>query len=351
MARDPDATFEVVDMDVAASLSISPDPVSGANEPCAEDGKGFAPARWTRAGLPGAPLQSSYSALLRRKPEAHRAEDEVDVLSVEDGDAAEDDASPYAVRDLLEPFQGGKVLGDRVHSAFEVAMSANDMEKGRVWFSEALAPDLSGLIRSGETVTDCAGVAEALWDVTVGARLPGGAVGSLFGEVHVPEWEYLLPQDSGLTSASLAGLMHRHGGGSPWGESTYVRRVRELGFAPLKGYFEGIVDLLGRLPDGQWVLADYKTNRLNRYGARDLSGAMAESHYLLQALLYTVAVKRWLEGSVAGWTYAGHFAGAAYLFLRGLKAGTRQGVWMEKPPVALVDALNQFFPERGAVDG
>ncbi len=351
MARNPEATFEVLKLEDAGV----PVPTS-AVERSAPDGAGeavesLAPARWTRTGLGAAPLQSSYSALLRRKTEAYRSEDEAETLPVEDGESMEVDAAPVLspVKDVLELLQGGRVLGDRVHCAFEMAMAANDRKIAGELFVNALAPDLPGLLRNGEVMQDCVEVARQLWEQTAGATLLGGKVADLLKGPHAPEWGFLLPQGSQLTPTALAEVLEHHGAGSPWGAPAYVKRVSELGFVPLSGYFEGIVDLLGRLPDGRWVLADYKTNHLNHYGCNELTAAMAESHYLLQALLYTVAVKRWLERAIKGWTYDVHFAGAAYLFLRGMKAGTERGIWLEKPPTELANGLDHLFMVEGSV--
>lgn len=317
----------------------------GAASGILKQGDKLSAAKWTRVGLGAAPLQSSYSALLRRNPDAHRAEDETQPpLSESDAGIP---AEP--VEDILEPFQGGTVLGDRVHYAFEMAMSGGDAECARNTFIEALKSDLPGLLRGDRTVPDFSGTAGALWDRTAGASLASGTISDLLKEPHSPEWEFMLPQDPRLTPEGLAAIMEKYGAGSPWGETTYVSRIKSLGFTPLSGYFEGIIDLMGRLRNGQWVVADYKTNRLDGYGDRNLNEAMAECHYLLQALLYAVAARRWLRKSVPGWDYERHFCGTAYLFLRGMKEGTHQGIWLGKPPAALVEALDELFPAKRPV--
>ncbi len=306
------------------------------------------PAEWTRGRLPAEPLQSSYSALLRKQSEGHRADDEV-ALTETDEPSPPDPGPADRTADVLEPFQGGKTLGDRVHCAFETAMAGDDPATAGTLFVQTLAPDLSSLLRKGRGPSDTRSAARELWDRTVGSDVGCGSVGDLLRHPHVPEWEFLLPQEADLTPSSLTAHMTRFGAGSPWGDPGYTERVRQLGFVPLSGYFEGIVDLLGQGADGRWVLADYKTNRLDHYGPRSLAAAMAECHYLLQALLYTVAVNRWLAGAIPGWSYDRDFAGAAYLFLRGMQAGTRQGVWTGKPPAALVTALDGLFRAGGSV--
>ncbi len=112
----------------------------------------------------------------------------------------------------------------------------------------------------------------------------------------------------------------------------------------LEGLMTGLIDLT-YLVDGRWYVLDYKTNRLPGYGAAQLEAAMAHSEYDLQALIYTVALHRWLRFRLCeAYDYARDFGGARYLFCRGLDA-TRDpaaGVraWRFAPDlVHAVDAL------------
>lgn len=336
----PEATCEIVKM-----AEKSAGPVGGVAQPSASATTLPAesqPLPWSRSRLAAAPLQSSYSALLRKSPENHRGDDESSVATSPDDGSAGDQEVVEKVDDVLDPLQGGKVLGDRIHCAFERAMDCADEGSAKVAFGAALLPDLPGLVRDKGVKPDLAGIADAVWDRTAGAKLGGPfCVRDLFGGPRAAEWEFLLPQHDGLTPDALADAIQNAGAGSPW-TPEYAEQVRALGFTPLRGYFEGIVDLVGQLPDKSWVVADYKTNRLDRYAPRFVDTAMADCHYLLQALLYAVAVNRWLERT-KGWTYENNFCGVAYLFLRGLKAGSSQGVWFQKPPPALVRAVDALF--------
>ena len=56
----------------------------------------------------------------------------------------------------------------------------------------------------------------------------------------------------------------------------------------------GLIDLTYQ-HDGRWYVLDYKSNRLPRYDAAALRDAMAHSEYDLQALIYTLALHRWLR--------------------------------------------------------
>jgi exodeoxyribonuclease V beta subunit len=82
----------------------------------------------------------------------------------------------------------------------------------------------------------------------------------------------------------------------------------------------GKIDLTYRV-DGKVYVIDYKSNRLGAWDNDALAQAMAASEYDLQALLYAVAVHRWLCMRMGGRDAATQaFGGVRYLFCRGLDA-------------------------------
>jgi exodeoxyribonuclease V beta subunit len=81
---------------------------------------------------------------------------------------------------------------------------------------------------------------------------------------------------------------------------------------------------------------------------------MQRSHYPLQALLYTVALHRYLRWRLAGYEPSQHLAGVLYLFLRGMSGppaaagdGAPCGVWAWKPSPGAIEAVSDLF-DRGA---
>ena len=141
----------------------------------------------------------------------------------------------------------------------------------------------------------------------------------------------------------------------------YADRLRDPAFGdnPLRGFLTGSLDLVLRLPDGRFMLADYKTNRLAaadeiltawHYRPAAIEAEMAAAHYPLQALLYSVALHRYLRWRQPGYEPARHLGGALYLFVRGMSAeeptffgDTPCGVWSWCPPAGLVTALSDLF--------
>ncbi len=129
----------------------------------------------------------------------------------------------------------------------------------------------------------------------------------------------------------------------------------------LGGHLTGSIDVILRIGTDtpRFLVVDYKTNRLGRRGedprpdaySRDaLAVAMAEHHYPLQALLYSVALHRYLRWRLAGYDPARHLGGAAYLFLRGMSGadvtvrdGHPDGVFSWAIPPGLVTELSDLL--------
>jgi exodeoxyribonuclease V beta subunit len=81
---------------------------------------------------------------------------------------------------------------------------------------------------------------------------------------------------------------------------------------------------------------------------------MYRAHYPLQALLYSVALHRYLRWRLPAYDPTKQFAGVLYLFVRGMssphfpKVGSQPcGVWGWRPPAMLVEALSDLFEQGG----
>jgi exodeoxyribonuclease V beta subunit len=66
---------------------------------------------------------------------------------------------------------------------------------------------------------------------------------------------------------------------------------------------------------------------------------MVRAHYVLQALLYTVALHRYLRWRLPGYDPDRHLGGVYYLFVR----GAPEGVFAWQPSGALVTALSDVL--------
>jgi len=118
----------------------------------------------------------------------------------------------------------------------------------------------------------------------------------------------------------------------------------------LNGMLTGFADLIIEW-DGRFHVLDYKTNwlgaHLHDYQSASLDAAMAAHHYPLQALLYTVALHRYLRQRLDGYTAEQHLGDSWYLFVRALvlqpDLQPSPGVWRQRWPAALIEALDDAF--------
>jgi exodeoxyribonuclease V beta subunit len=129
----------------------------------------------------------------------------------------------------------------------------------------------------------------------------------------------------------------------------------------LAGHLTGSIDAVLRIAGAEprFMVIDYKTNRLSRrgeaaraddYSRGALASAMAEHHYPLQALMYSVALHRYLRWRLADYDPVRHLAGAAYLFVRGMSGidvpvhdGHPYGVFTWAVPPGLVSELSNLL--------
>lgn len=76
---------------------------------------------------------------------------------------------------------------------------------------------------------------------------------------------------------------------------------------------------------------------------------MVRTHYPLQALLYCVALHRFLTGRLAAYDPAVHLGGVGYLFVRGMGGpqAPDAGVFRWHPPTGLVTELSDLLADRG----
>jgi exodeoxyribonuclease V beta subunit len=162
--------------------------------------------------------------------------------------------------------------------------------------------------------------------------------------------------------AAVAGVLRRHGGAL----AHYADRLADPALRKrVRGYLTGSLDLVVRLPDGRFAIADHKTNWLAapgeeltawHYRPAALAAEMAHAHYGLQALLYTVALHRYLRWRLPGHDPGRDIAGVLYLFVRGMlgpdtpgTAGGRCGVFAWRPEPALVTELSALL-DAGTVE-
>ncbi|NIG56725.1 exodeoxyribonuclease V subunit beta [Chitinophaga sp. Cy-1792] len=128
-----------------------------------------------------------------------------------------------------------------------------------------------------------------------------------------------------------------------------VKRFSELGGQELEGIMNGKIDLFFE-HDGRYYVLDWKSNYLgdqpDDYRRSNLEAEMNNNNYHLQYLIYTVAVKKYLETRLPHFDYEQHFGGIFYLFIRGVRNHSDNGIYYTKPPLQKIQQLEQLISVR-----
>jgi len=266
-----------------------------------------------------------------------------------DEPAVDPDATPgtEVETDIFDPRFAGARFGVVLHDVLE----RSDFARWSAWTPDAPAPEADADViverlraagYADDDLEDGVAVLTPLVGQTLTVTLPEGVrLADVPPDMRRAEIEFQFALAPTRIDALLA-LLHRHD----------VLRTRS-GFGTrrqLEGLMTGLIDLT-YVHDGRWYVLDYKTNRLPGYGPAQLEAAMAHSEYDLQALIYTVALHRWLRFRLGdGYDYARDFGGVRYLFCRGLDAtrADAPGVQAWRFAPELVDALDGLFAGRAA---
>ncbi|RKR46083.1 exodeoxyribonuclease V subunit beta [Paraburkholderia sp. BL17N1] len=242
-------------------------------------------------------------------------------------------ATAYAEDDILA-FPRGAAAGDCLHRMFELA----DFTEPHTW-TDAIRGALRE--RPAPAVPELAARLPAMMhnllrDVVTTELQPGMTLAKLNPRRRLNELEFLFAAPS-LDFPALRELLIEHG---------YPDVALEPGV--LRGFVKGFIDMIVEY-DGRFWIVDWKSNHLGDtaadYAAAPLEAAMASHAYHLQALLYTVALHRYLRTRVRDYSYDTHIGGYLYLFVRGVRPHWRDadgpaGVHMRRPAFELVALLD-----------
>jgi exodeoxyribonuclease V beta subunit len=261
----------------------------------------------------------------------------------------EPEAPDEAVETAFDPRFAGNRYGVALHAALEHA----DFAAWRDWRAGDAAPgDEAAVIGDAlgkegygaDVLGDGIALTTQLIGETLTVTLPEGVrLSDVPFDERRPEIEFQFSLRPVQVDGLLA-LLHAHG---------VVRDRHGFGLRQrLEGLMTGLIDLTYR-HDGKWHVLDYKSNRLPGYDAASLQRAMQHSEYDLQALIYSLALHRWLRFRLGGeYDYARDFGGIRYLFCRGLDAARHDspGIHAQRFAPELVHALDALFG-RGDAQG
>lgn len=282
----------------------------------------------------------------------------------------------------LSELPGGTQFGSLVHSVLEII----DPASARL-DTELLEASSRMLRRWPVAEVPATAVAAGLSTVvraSLGSLTDGRSLAQLGAVNRLAELEFEMPLGQGSARRTVADLaaLWKDPGLMPSEDplSAYGPVLAESAAAPrvLAGFLTGSIDAVLRLgradhiigqnsPGSQnqartadsgqsrFCLIDYKTNRIptrpgerlgpHSYTRQAMTRAMIEAHYPLQALIYSVALHRYLDASLPGYDPEHHLAGVGYLFVRGMtdqpvSDNPPPGVFIWHPTTALVLAAS-----------
>jgi exodeoxyribonuclease V beta subunit len=314
--------------------------------------------------------RTSYSGLIRvAETTGVSSEPEVVALDDEVGDLPllQPSTGPHVPSPMVDLPKGAK-FGTLVHAVLETAdpfaadlaaeLEAHVREHSVWWPVDVPAPDLAAALvpmhdtplgpLAGDLTLRQIGLRDRLRELDFEFPLAGGDLSATAPQILLADVGALvaehLPADDPLAS--------------------YADRLLgdALGNQSLRGYLNGSIDAVLRIPDGgghRYVVVDYKSNWLGDgdgsltsadYQRDRLIEAMLHSDYPLQALLYSVVLHRFLRWRQPGYDPERHFGGVLYLFVRGMCGpdtpvvdGHPAGVFDWQPPASLVVAVSDLL--------
>ena len=316
------------------------------------------------------------------------SEPELDVEERQDEPAAPSAAVATAPADLLEEvlrtvpspladFPSGAAFGTLVHGVLEnVDPTADDLA------AELRHSCTEAVERRFGTPVDPIALADGLlppFETPLGPHAFGRRLRDIGVADRLAELEFELPLAGGdhpraddATVAAMADLLRRHLPPSdPLAGYADALDVPGLRGQRLRGYLSGSLDAVLRVrspdDDARYVVVDYKTNWLGGFGPAGaepltawdyrpeaMAAEMVRAHYPLQALLYAVALHRFLRWRQQNYDPATHLGGVLYLFLRGMcgpetpvVSGVPCGVFSWQPRAALIEDVSALL-DRGA---
>ena len=356
-------------------VSWSPAPVASAGLAAAAFDRGL-DLRWRRTSFSDI-SSGAYDPRVASEPEQELlglADEPPPSASAGTADAvdAAEAARLGGVPSPLAAMPVGLQVGTLVHRVLEAAdFAATDLD------AEVAARIAEGQgwrhVDLGDPTLAAAGVSAAL-QTPLGPAMNGIRLCDIERKDRLDELTFELPLAGGdeptgrLTLAAIGALLRRH---LPHTDPLYAYAARlhdPLLRQDVRGYLTGSIDLVLRVrgEDGaaRYAIADYKTNWLAPPGEEltawhhrpsALASEMRHRHYGLQALLYTVALHRYLRWRLPGYDAERDIAGVLYLFLRGMTGadtpavgGEPCGVFAWQPPGALIEALSDVFDHGAA---
>lgn len=245
-------------------------------------------------------------------------------------------------------FPKGASPGTFMHSIFEhIDFMADTAEK--IKLIEEKLVDYGFDLTWTETILK---MVEAVLVKPLEKDAPGFNLAAVSVENRINELEFHFPLKA-VSSKALNAVLKKHDSEFVFKAEDASHRSLKLDFSPVKGFMKGFIDLVFRVKndgDDRYYIVDWKSNWLGDnvedYNQANLSAVMLKEHYVLQYLLYSVALNRYLMLRIGdAYDYEKHFGGAFYIFLRGVTPDAENdfGLFFNKPSYAFISDLSHLL--------
>jgi exodeoxyribonuclease V beta subunit len=175
------------------------------------------------------------------------------------------------------------------------------------------------------------------------SKIPYGENGFSLSEVHKKQRLNELEFDLPLKSFNTADFMQL-----PSEVPLKMRSISEL-----EGILNGKIDLFFE-HKGVYYLLDWKSNylgdSLKDYEPGNLYQSMEENNYFLQYHLYVLSVYRYLKTRKKEFSYERDFGGVAYVYMRGVRSGSSNGIYFHKPDPELILKMETLMLKKQLIN-
>lgn len=363
----PGVGLQVIDPAAATALPAAPDP-NRSGPPRSLSAREFRDRidrAWVRTSYTG--LTAALHATAPAEPWIESDEVTVSADSEPSSAAQSIVSAPDAPVSALADQPGGVSFGSLVHAVLEQVDPAAPDAAEQLLIEvrrQAAGFPINNL--------DAEAVAAGLWQTIttgLGVLTDDLSLRDIGGHDMVCELDFELPLGDGLARARVGDLARLFDAldaadpirqyGHQLGESAAADQI-------LAGFLTGSIDVVARVGGDRprYLVFDYKTNRVpvaagvgltaTHYTPTAMTAAMCEAHYPLQALLYQVALHRYLGWRLPGYQPEANLGGVGYLFVRGMtgadnpQLGTMPaGVFTWRPPAAMVVAASELLAGGG----
>jgi len=324
---------------------------------------------WRRTSYSGITAMA-HEPLVGSEPDEHLVNDEPagsylvePAAGYDEGSTGADQQRLSAIPLALSAMPGGVEVGTFIHAVFEETdFAATDLDQE---LNEVVARAMARRsIDTGEHDLLIAGLRNAI-RTPLGPTVDNVRLSDISRPDRLDEVAFELPLAGGdnstgtISMVDVADLLRSH---LPADDpvARYADRLEHPALTQnLRGYLNGSIDLVLRFGGGRLAIVDYKTNRLVphpeelsawQYRRAALDAEMHRAHYPLQAILYLVALHRYMRWRDPGYDASRNLAGVLYLFVRGMSSpefpianGEPCGVWSWCPPAKLIEDLSDLF--------